>query len=151
MRIFVFFPLLLLSGCINSKAIDYLAVDDAKGNDILNVATKFCGSIGKLTQSCDAWQGANLQIEISNQKMRIAGNQDGDLILIMHSKDVCGFGESCVNRENNDSYAIVKETLMNHGVTINHVNAVGLNNFISGYLIAVNGDAYSVLKAYANQ
>ena len=151
MKVIFSLLLTLFAGCVNTEAIEYLQVDDAKGKKVFNAATEFCGGLGNLTQSCDAWQGANLQIEISKQKMRIAGNEGGTLILIMHSKDICGVGEYCVTLENNISYEVVKEKLVKNGLSIKKINTVAVSHHISGYLASVNGDAYSLLKSYAEE
>jgi hypothetical protein len=148
--LFLIHLLILVSGCVNSKAIEYLAVEIAKGEEVLNAALEFCGGLGELTQNCDSWKGANLVIDLNGRKMRIAGNSDGSVILVMHDQDVCSvFEEYCLTPESNANYKAIEAELTGNGLEVLRVNPVAAAKHIAGYKITVTGDGYSTLKSYA--
>jgi hypothetical protein len=140
---------MFIGGCANKEIIQSYIPIEAQGEEIVNAATMGCSSPYKLKQDCDSWQGANRLVEIKTLRMRVASSQNGKLILIMVDIKECNYGSfHCSTVANNRNFEVVKNLLHENNIKIRKVMPVVLTEHISGYLIFVSKDGYSLIKEY---
>jgi hypothetical protein len=141
--------IIFIGGCANKEIIQSYIPIEAQGEEIVDAITMGCNSPYTLKQDCDSWQGANRLIEIKTLKMRVASSQSGKLILIMSDTNECKYGSfHCSTVANNRNFEVVKNLLHENNINILKVIPVVRTEYISGYLIFVSKDGYSLIKEY---
>jgi hypothetical protein len=141
----VIFVSALLTACVNLQAVKDASVTDARNFEPINGVTAGCDSM-ELTRDCSILNGATKIIEIEGQKLRVASNGSGSIVMIMHDEDECGMTEiDCQTTVNNRNYGLLKEFYSNNGINITAVHAVAAGGVIAGYKLVLDQDGYSVI------
>lgn len=101
-----------------------------------------CNKPYKLGQDCTIWSGAKRTIWIEEQEMKIAGSDDGKIVLVMHDRLVDEASVlACFN-------LVRDELLEKAGIHIMNVVKVVNKGKIKGFVLELDGDGYSFLRNY---
>lgn len=134
----------LLSACGTVTAI----VPDAEGVEHVSAIGMGCKKPYPLTQDCSGFSGATRRVEISEFRFKIAGSEDGSIVLLMGEKQMSDAWAGRSAETANIAYELVKKQLVESGVTITLAEPVSSGALLAGYVITTDGDAYSVLSEF---
>ena len=131
-----------LSACGAATAV----VPDAEGMEHISALGMNCNEPYKLTQDCSGFTEAARLIEISELQFKIAGIDDGSIVLMMGMKQESEtwFGNRAETA--NVAYELSKTYLLENGVTVEFVEPVSSGSLLAGYVITTDGNAYELLR-----
>ena len=141
-RCVVVLSALLLSACGTVTAI----VPDAEGVDHISAIGMGCNKPYKLTQDCSGFSGATRLIEVSDFRFKIAGSEDGAIVLMMGAKPTSDAWSGKSAETANIAYEVTKKVLAENGVTVTKAEPVSSGAMLAGYVITTSGDAYTILR-----
>lgn len=137
--------LLILGGCGTATAI----VADAQGQSAISGLSMGCKKPYALTQDCSGFSGATRLVRVADFEYKIAGSENGDIILMMGAKPTADAWSGRSAEVANIAYEVTKKTLLDEGIRITQVQPVSTASVLNGYVITADGDAYSVLRAFS--
>lgn len=108
----------------------------------LSGGTLTCNKPYKFEQDCSFWSGAKRFIKIKERKIKVAGSDDGKIILV----------EDKLFTNNESMFAcfeLVREELQSKGISVVKVIKVMTMNRVWGCILELDGDGYSILKNYS--
>lgn len=132
--------LLFLSACGTVTAI----VPDAEGVEHISAVGMGCNKPYALTQDCSGFSGATRLIEISGFRYKIAGSEDGSVVLMMGAKPNSDAWKGKSTETANVAYELTKKFLVENGVTVTSTEPVSSGSLLAGYVITADGDAYQL-------
>jgi hypothetical protein len=133
---------LLLAACGTVTAI----VPDAEGVDHISAIGMGCNKPYKLTQDCSGFSGATRLIELSEFRFKIAGSEDGAVVLMMGAKPTSDAWSGKSAETANVAFEVTKKALVENGITVTKVEPVSSGSMLAGYIITTSGDAYAILR-----
>lgn len=101
-----------------------------------------CNKPYKIGQDCSIWWGATRRIKIKDKKIRVAGSDDGKIVLVedkIITNDESVF--AC--------FELVREELLSKGINIVKVTKLMNMGEVKGCILELDGDGYSILKEYS--
>jgi len=116
-----------------------------------------CSRPYSLIQDCSNFSGAQREILIDGQKLKVAGTADGKVILVMNNNYMrneltlaltLGIAENN-SRESNDAMSAVEKLFSENGIGILKKTRMGTRLTTVGYLLELDQDGYSLLKKYS--
>ena len=131
-----------LSACGAAIAV----VPDAEGMEPISALRMNCDEPYKLTQDCSGITEAARLIEISELQFKIAGIDDGSIVLIMGAKQKSDARSENRAETANVAYELSKTYLLKNGVTVEFVEPVSSGGLLAGYVITTDGNAYEFLR-----
>jgi len=134
--------LLALGACGTVTAI----VPDAEGVEHVSAIGMGCNKPYKLTQDCSGFSGATRLVEISNFRFKIAGSEDGSIVLMMGAKPTSDAWNGKSTETVNVAYEVTKKFLLENDVTVTSAEPVSSGSLLAGYIIQSDGNAYEVLS-----
>jgi hypothetical protein len=117
----------------------------AESSEIISAITMTCDKPYQLGQDCSKKSRANRTIRIKDQEMKIAGSNDGKVVLIMNMQE----------RFIDDASALAcfelvrNELLAKGGITVLKAVNVMRARKIRGFFLELDGDGYLFLKNYS--
>ena len=135
-------PMLLLGGCGTVTAI----VPDAEGVEHVSAIGMGCNKPYKFTQECSGFSGATRLVEVSEFQYKIAGSEDGSIVLMMGAKQMSDAWTGKSTETANVAYEVTKKYLSDNGIRIVKVEPVSSGNLLAGYIITTDGNAYEALS-----
>lgn len=133
---------LLLAACGTVTAI----VPDAEGVDHISAIGMGCNKPYVLTQDCSGFSGATRLIEVADFQFKIAGSEDGSVVLMMGAKPTSDAWSGKSSETANIAYEVTKKALAENGITVTKAEPVSSGSMLAGYVISTTGDAYKVLR-----
>ena len=134
--------MLLLGGCGTVTAI----VPDAEGVEHVSAIGMGCNKPYKFTQECSGFSGATRLVEVSEFQYKIAGSEDGSIVLMMGAKQMSDAWTGKSTETANVAYEVTKKYLSDNGIRIDKVEPVSSGNLLAGYIITTDGNAYEALS-----
>ena len=124
--------------------------------DFINYDTLSCKKPFNLTQDCSNWSGAKRKIIIEGLSMKIAGSDCGKAVIIMPDtgrmtelKDGLTLGLKELNSgPARACLDTVRPLLEARGFTVKSITKVPSRASVRGYVLVLDGDAYSYLKGF---
>jgi len=110
--------------------------------DELSTISVTCNKPYKIGQDCSIWGGAKRTIKIKERKIRVAGSDDGMIILVM-DKPFAG-DESVFT-----CFELIREELLSKGISVLKVVKMVTRGKVRGCILELDGDGYSILKNYS--
>ncbi|MDP2433411.1 MAG: ankyrin repeat domain-containing protein [Pseudomonadota bacterium] len=139
--------LLMVVGMASCASVGEDVVPEALKETPISGLLMTCDSPYQLTQDCSATTGASRRIVLDGIEARIAGSKDGKHVFLMNAPP--GGMDFLVTQYDtelsNSVYYALQRVLRNHGMKIERVVPVGNLGKAVGYLLEVDGDAYSIL------
>ena len=132
------------SGCGTVTA----TVPDAEGVEHVSAIGMGCKKPYALTQDCSGFSGATRLVEISEFRYKIAGTEDGTVVLMMGAKPMSDAWSGKSSEVANVAYEVTKKYLVESGLTISQVEPVSSGSLLAGYIITADGDAYTALSKH---
>jgi hypothetical protein len=137
-----------------------IAVEEAKERIIdSEYPTLFttCSKPYRLSQDCSSWNGAKRLIEINNYRLKVAGSDDGKVVLVMNAHQlrnavatVLTLGVASVNtRDNMDSLRSVEGVLSANDIRILKKVKLVSPSDVDGFILELDRDGYSILRKYS--
>lgn len=133
---------LSLGGCGTVTAI----VPDAEGVEHVSAIGMGCNKPYKLTQDCSGFSGATRLVEVSEFQFKIAGSEDGSIVLMMGAKQMSDAWSGKSTETANVAYELTKKHLLENGISISHTEPVSSGSMLAGYIITTDGNAHEVLS-----
>lgn len=134
--------LLMLSACGTVTAI----VPDAEGVEHISAIGMGCNKPYTLTQDCSGFSGATRLVEISDFRFKIAGSDDGTIVLMMGAKPNSDAWKGKSSETANIAYELTKKFLLENGIAITSAEPVSSGSVLAGYVITTDGDAHQLLS-----
>ena len=135
-------PIGLSSACGTVTAI----VPDAEGVEHISAIGMGCNKPYELTQDCSGFSGSTRLVELSEFRFKIAGSEDGSIVLMMGAKPTSDAWSGKSTETANVAYELAKKHLLENGITINKVEPVSSGALLAGYVITTDGDAFGTLS-----
>ncbi|MEM7503059.1 MAG: hypothetical protein AAF417_13480 [Pseudomonadota bacterium] len=135
-------PTLILGACGTVTAI----VPDAEGVEHISAIGMGCNKPYPLTQDCSGFSGAKRLIEINDFRYKIAGSEDGTVVLMMGAKPNSDAWKGKSTETANVAYEVTKKYLADNGIRVTKAEPVSSGTLLAGYVITTTGDAYSQLS-----
>jgi len=104
-----------------------------------------CNNPFALSQDCSNWSGAKRKIKINGVEAKIAGSEDGKVVMVMGPSLFSGSLSINADKALDETANVLKE----NGIAIKKVTGITLGKNIAGYFIELDGDGYKVLKKYS--
>lgn len=134
--------LLMLTACGTVTAI----VPDAEGVEHISAIGMGCNKPYTLTQDCSGFSGATRLVEIADFRFKIAGSDDGTIVLMMGAKPNSDAWKGKSTEAANVAYELTKKFLLDNKIAITAAEPVSSGSMLAGYVITTDGDAYQLLK-----
>lgn len=134
-----------IASCGGSPAI----VPDAEGVENISAIGMGCNKPYKLTQDCSGMSGAKRRIQLSGVEFKIAGSEDGNIVLMMGAKQLSDAASGRSSEAANIAYEVSKKFLIENGVEILAVEPVSSGSLLAGYVITTDSDSYSMLSKHS--
>ena len=134
--------LLVLTACGTVTAI----VPDAEGVEHISAIGMGCNKPHTLTQDCSGFSGATRLVEIADFRFKIAGSDDGTIVLMMGAKPNSDAWKGKSTETANVAYELTKKFLLDNKISITAAEPVSSGSMLAGYVITTDGDAYQLLK-----
>ena len=110
--------------------------------DELSAISFACNKPYKIGQDCSIWGGAKRTIKIKERRIRVAGSDDGMIILVMDKS--FADDESVFT-----CFELVREELLSKGISVLKVVKMVTRGKVRGCILELDGDGYSILKNYS--
>lgn len=141
-----------LAGCVSVDP-----VQESSANPSVSALEVSCGKPIGFTQDCSSFSGAKRKIEIEGQTIRIAGNTEGNAVLIMDGEKLKNtftqnpfvFNNYKSSRAVNNAFYLIKSVLQERAISVINTHSVRFWGDIHGYVIELDGNGYDALKAYS--
>lgn len=131
---------LSLVGCMSvPTSVDY----NGKQVPAVSPASAGCNKPYQLDQDCSGLSGAKRKIDFEGHTVKIAGSQDGSVILIMANKS---FGFETMKLT--VATSAIESFLIGKGFNVVETTAMAANGEVAGYYFVFDGDVYSVMKEF---
>lgn len=139
---------LLIACCMTLSACGTVTsiVPDAEGVEHVSAIGMGCNKPYELTQTCSGFSGATHLVEVADFQYKIAGTEDGKVVLMMSAKQLSDAASGRSTETANVAYEVTKKYLMDEGVNITLAEPVSSGALLAGYIITTDGDAYSLLS-----
>ena len=137
-------PLAGLCACGTVTAI----VPDAEGVEHISAIGMGCKKPYELVQDCSGFSGASRLVEVSDFQYKIAGSQDGSIVLMMGATPNSDAWSGKDTEKANVAYELTKKLLLDNGIGVSKAEPVSSGSLLAGYVITTDGDAYEVLSKY---
>lgn len=134
--------LLMLTACGTVTAI----VPDAEGVEHISAIGMGCNKPYTLTQDCSGFSGATRLVEIADFRFKVAGSDDGTIVLMMGAKPNSDAWKGKSTETANVAYELTKKFLLDNKIAITAAEPVSSGSMLAGYVITTDGDAYQLLK-----
>lgn len=134
--------LLMLTACGTVTAI----VPDAEGVEHISAIGMGCNKPHTLTQDCSGFSGATRLVEIADFRFKVAGSDDGTIVLMMGAKPNSDAWKGKSTETANVAYELTKKFLLDNKIAITAAEPVSSGSMLAGYVITTDGDAYQLLK-----
>ena len=134
----------LLGGCGTVTAV----VPDADGVEHVSALGLGCKKPYALTQDCSGFSGATRLVDLGDFQCKIAGTEDGTIVLMMGAKPNSDAWSGKSTEKANVAYELAKKLLLDNGITVLKVEPVSSGSLLAGYLITADGNAYELLSSY---
>lgn len=151
MKIIVLIGIFFLAGCASTTV-----VTDAENNQSINTATMTCKKPYILTQDCSIWSGAARKLSIDGFPVKVAGSEDGSIILVMDAhlfansfSDPLTFNSATHSEASNNSYYAVKKVFKQENVNIQKVIPLRFWGNTDGYVLELDSNGYEILTKYS--
>jgi len=139
-----------LCACASNRQVQKMAVPMAADQEPVYGTSAWCTSPEILTQDCHLLHGANRLVELKERRFRIAGNKNGDVVLMMIDSEECGlYANDCWTRASNRNFVLIKNALAKVGVSVLSARAVVMFDYICGYYLYLDKDGYTALSAFS--
>jgi len=129
-----------LTACVSNPPV---LVPDALNSKSISGISMSCSSPYELSNDCSGLSGPTKKIAISGVKMKVAGTDDGKVIMM--------FGYSSLSpnmQEINTGYEMIKRELVTNNITIVKVKPVVSSNILFGYALETDKPSYDVLSQF---
>lgn len=147
------FILLMIPGCSSQKILT-----DELGNEYIKTISMKCNKPYDLTQDCNNWAGASRKIVINDFDIKVAGSEDGKVVLVMDAhlfknslKSPFSLYSKSHTEASNNSFKSVSELFEQKGIKILRVLPLRSFENIDGYVMELNEDGYTILKEYSKK
>ena len=137
-------PLVVIAGCGTVTA----TVPDAQGEEHISAIGMGCSKPYELTQDCSGFSGATRLVEVGDFQYKIAGSEDGTVVLMMGAKPNSDAWSGKSTEKANVAYELTKKLLMDNGIRVTRTEPVSSGALLAGYVITTDGDAYDVLRTH---
>ncbi len=134
--------LLMLTACGTVTSV----VPDAEGAEHISAIGMGCNKPYTLTQDCSGFSGATRLVEIADFRFKIAGSDDGTIVLMMGAKPNSDAWKGKSTETANVAYELTKKFLLDNKIAITAAEPVSSGSLLAGYVITTDGDAYQLLK-----
>ena len=134
----------VVSGCGTATAI----VPDAEGVEKISAIGMGCNKPYKLTQDCSGLSGAKRRVTLSDVEFKIAGTENGQIVLMMNAKPNSDAWAGRSAESANVAYEVTKKYLIGEGVNITKVEPVSSGSVLAGYVITTDADSYALLSKH---
>ena len=131
-----------LAGCGTVTA----TVPDAEGVEHVSAIGMGCSKPYELTQDCSGFSGATRLVEVGDFQFKVAGSEDGSIVLMMGAKPNSDAWSGKSTEKANVAYEITKKFLMDNGIAVSKVEPVSSGSLLAGYIITTDGNAYELLS-----
>lgn len=116
-----------------------------------------CNKPYDITQDCNFFTGAEREIELNGYKAKVAGSENGKVILIVGDGHLLNSMSDAFTLGYNDSRTepskkalnFIKRKLQKEGIQIIKITKLMSRGGIDGYFLELDGDGYSILKKYS--
>ncbi len=151
MRIAIRKPLLALGAIVMSLGLAgcgtvTATVPDAEGVEHVSAIGMGCSKPYELTQDCSGFSGATRLVEVGDFQFKVAGSEDGSIVLMMGAKPNSDAWSGKSTEKANVAYEITKKFLMDNGIAVSKVEPVSSGSLLAGYIITTDGNAYELLS-----
>lgn len=133
---------LFLGACGTVTAV----VPDAEGVEHISAIGMGCKKPYPLTQDCSGFSGAKRVVEINDFRYKIAGSEDGTVVLMMSAKPNSDAWSGKSTETANVAYEVTKRYLSDNGIQVTKAEPVSSGTLLAGYVITTTGDAYTQLS-----
>lgn len=130
----------LLTGCVSTSP---KIVSDAEGEPFVDALAMTCHEPYELTQDCGPVIGPAAKLKISGVDMKIAGSEDGKLIVLRAGSVFDRRGEGA-----NYAYKLVEKLLSENQIQVTNLVPLVSANILKGYVITTDVPAYEVFEPY---
>ena len=130
----------LATGCVSTSPT---VVSDAEGEPFVDAIAMTCHEPYELGRDCGPVVGPAAELEIDGVPMKVAGSEDGTLIVLYAGSVFDQRGEGA-----NDAYRLVQDLLTEHHIELTRVVPLVSANILKGYAIATDVPAYQVFEPY---
>lgn len=130
----------LMTGCVSTPPT---VVSGAEGEPFVDAIAMTCHTPYELTRDCGPVVGPAAELEIDGVPMKVAGSEDGTLIVLYAGSVFDRRGEGA-----NDAYRLVQDLLTEHHIELTRVVPLVSANILKGYAIATDVPAYQVFEPY---
>lgn len=130
----------LTTGCVSTPPT---LVSGAEGEPFVDAIAMTCDTPYELTRDCRPVRGPGAALEIAGVEMKIAGSDDGRLIVLYAGSVWDRRGEGA-----NEAYRLVETVLSEHHIQVTRLVPLVSANILKGYVITTDIPAYEVLELY---
>ena len=116
------------------------------GIDSHSGVTAGCRQPYRLKRDCNNWKGALRNVTINDIGTRVAGSEEGNVVLMMAPK----IGKASAPEDALDGFVEVALLLEENGFEIKKVTGMRVLKKYFGYWIETEGDAYSLLTPFSD-
>jgi hypothetical protein len=124
--------------------------------DSINAVTMTCNRPYVLKQDCSIWNGATRRITIDGFHVKVAGSEDGTVVLVMDANmlgnqfgDFFTINSPSHSEASNHSYHAVRRVLDEAGIEVIRVRPLRSFGDINGYVLELAADGYSLLRTFS--
>jgi hypothetical protein len=142
--------LLLPLSVVGLTACSTLSSADFKGQQIkaIDGISLSCSAPYELPQDCSNVSGASLVVSLGNKSLKVAGSGDGRIVLLMANVGALTL-PSQSELEGLADAAIASAA--SSGFKLQAIEAVAAGQYVVGYILRFDGDAYGHLKSQARR
>lgn len=130
----------LMTGCVSTPPT---VVPGAEGEPFVDAIAMTCHTPYELTRDCDPVFGPAAKLEIAGEAMKIAGSENGKLIVLHAGSVLDRRGEGA-----NDAYRLVEALLTENEIQVTRLVPLVSANILKGYVITTDVPAYEVFAPY---
>ena len=111
---------------------------------IVEGLTASCKKPFNVCQDCSNWSGATRKIEFNSRCAKVAGSEDGKIVLVMQSKLELGSKDKNVK----EAAFTVLLLFSENDIHVKEIIGMSVGDMIQGYYFKLDTDGYSLLKEY---
>jgi|SRR5690554_2207994 len=128
------------TGCVSTPPT---LAPNAEGETFVDAIAMTCNAPYQLTRDCNPVRGPGAKLEIAGIEMKIAGSEDGKLIVLSAGSALDRRGEGA-----NEAYRLVETVLSEHQVQVTRLVPLVSANILKGYAITTDIPAYGKFEPY---
>jgi hypothetical protein len=140
-RSFIILMVTFLSGCVSNPP---LLVPDSEGKEYISAIGMTCSKPYVLENDCSGFSGPTKKLLISEVEIKMAGSEDGKVIVIFGGKSHGTQAETA-----NIGYELVKKELYSNNIEITNTRPIVSANILFGYALETDKAAYALFDKYA--